>query len=308
MNLSPQAREKVSPVTTDRQRINEIISQLRSAKALIQQDEKEYYNEEEDQQTMDQYYKTIDFDSSDYNAIIQSLTQLIKETHNNQVRYDPSEYVYPWVDLRPDGNLISIYSGQTRDPEETILEDHLTSIKREEALKLVSDHNQKHLLSTLQQISKDLKFNCEHSVPQSWFNEREPMRGDIHHLFTCDPVCNSIRSNYPYHDFLDYNPNAIDGQRIEEACGKSEEERFEPEYGKGTVARAMLYFMMRYPNEIESSHRESIDIDLLIEWHQQFPPDLYEKHRNRAIYEIQGNRNPFIDFPEILTQPFTISI
>ncbi|MBP1970793.1 endonuclease I [Virgibacillus natechei] len=42
-------------------------------------------------------------------------------------------------------------------------------------------------------------------MPQSWFNEQEPMRGDLHHLFTCEPVCNSIRSNYTYHDFADYN-------------------------------------------------------------------------------------------------------
>jgi len=306
LNLSPQAREKVSPVTTDRQRINEILSQLKSTKALIQQDEKEYYNEEKDQQTIEEYYRTIEFDSSDYNEIIQSLAQLLKETHKNQVRYDPSEYVYPWVDLRPDGNLISVYSGKIKDAEEIILEDHLTSIKREEALKNVTDNNQNHFEFTLHQMNNDFKFNCEHVVPQSWFNEHEPMRGDIHHLFTCEPVCNSIRSNYPYHDFSDYNPDEIDAQRIEEACGKADNERFEPEYGKGTVARAMLYFLMRYPDGIEQSHKESIDLDLLVGWHQLFPPDLYEKHRNQAIYEIQGNRNPFIDFPEILNQPFMI--
>lgn len=307
MSLSPEVREKVSPVSTDKQRINEILSQLRTTKALIKQNEQEYYNEEMDQQAIEQYYTSIEFGSSDYNETIHSLTQLLSETHKKQVRYDPSEYVYPWVDLRPDGNLMSIYSGKKKDAEETILEDHLTSIKREEALKKVTaNHNAKQFELTLHQISNDFKFNCEHCVPQSWFNEREPMRGDIHHLFTCEPTCNSIRSNYPYHDFSDYNPDEIAARRIEEACGKAEEELFEPEYGKGTVARAMLYFLVRYPDEIESSHKKEIDMDLLMEWHQQFPPDLYEKHRNQAIYEIQGNRNPFIDFPEILNQPFNI--
>lgn len=37
---------------------------------------------------------------------------------------------------------------------------------------------------------------------------------------------------------------------------------------------------------------------VLLEWHQKFPVSLYEKHRNLAIYDLQGNRNPFIDFPE----------
>lgn len=28
-----------------------------------------------------------------------------------------------------------------------------------------------------------LPFTCEYVVPRSWFDEREPMRGDLHHLF-----------------------------------------------------------------------------------------------------------------------------
>jgi endonuclease I len=37
----------------------------------------------------------------------------------------------------------------------------------------------------------------------------------------------------------------------------------------------------------------------LLKWNRDFPVTVYEKHRNLAIYEIQGNRNPFIDFPEL---------
>src|SRR5699024_7977163 len=110
------------------------------------------------------------------------------------------------------------------------------------------------------------------------------------------------RSNYPYYDFADYNPQIIGNQRVEDTCGKAERNLFEPEYGKGTVARAMLYFLLRYPKEIEPSYKEEIDIDLLLDWHQQFPPDIYEKHRNQSIYEIQGNHNPFIDFPDKMNQ------
>ncbi|MCE0446644.1 endonuclease [Streptomyces tricolor] len=38
-------------------------------------------------------------------------------------------------------------------------------------------------------------------MPQSWFAKREPMRGDLHHLFACEPECNSFRGNIPYTDF-----------------------------------------------------------------------------------------------------------
>ena len=33
-------------------------------------------------------------------------------------------------------------------------------------------------------------------------------------------------------------------------------------------------------------------------WHEQEPVTLWEQHRNAAIFERQGNRNPFIDHPE----------
>jgi endonuclease G, mitochondrial len=35
----------------------------------------------------------------------------------------------------------------------------------------------------------------------------------------------------------------------------------------------------------------------LLNWHDQFPVDEYERHRNVAIFARQGNRNPLIDFP-----------
>lgn len=298
MILTDRQKEKLLPVTTDSQRISAVISQLTETKENIQKDEKMYYDEEKDKRTIEDYYRNIEFENPTDDEFIKALTPLLLETHTNKVRYDPSEYVYPWVDLRPDGNLISIYSGQKRRAEEVIKEDYETSLKRKEEAEKEMDTDKDRVTDQLALIENDFKYNCEHTVPQSWFNEQEPMRGDLHHLFTCDPVCNSIRSNYPYHDFAGYNPEGIKADRIEEACGKADGNLFEPEYGKGTVARAMLYFLIRYPDQIEQSHKAEVDTKLLLDWHQNYPPDLYEKHRNQAIYEIQGNRNPFIDFPE----------
>lgn len=41
---------------------------------------------------------------------------------------------------------------------------------------------------------------------------------------------------------------------------------------------------------------------MLLSWHEQNPPSLYERHRNQAIFERQGNGNPFIDHPEWATE------
>jgi endonuclease I len=42
-----------------------------------------------------------------------------------------------------------------------------------------------------------------------------------------------------------------------------------------------------------------MDFELLLSWHEDYPVSLYEKHRNAAIQELQGNRNPFIDYPNL---------
>ena len=37
---------------------------------------------------------------------------------------------------------------------------------------------------------------------------------------------------------------------------------------------------------------------MLLGWHGAEPVGEYERHRNAAIHERQGNRNPLIDHPE----------
>jgi endonuclease I len=81
-------------------------------------------------------------------------------------------------------------------------------------------------------------------------------------------------------------------------CGKSENNSFEPENNKGIVARAVLYFLVRYPGELSNHYATKEDINLLLSWHQAQAVTLFEKHRNQSIYKVQGNRNPFIDNPD----------
>ena len=117
------------------------------------------------------------------------------------------------------------------------------------------------------------------------------MRGDLHHLFACEPACNSSRGNSPYYDFPSYSPSAL---IIRSGCGMAEGGKFEPEYGKGIAARAVFYFYIRYKGII--SIDDKMDFEVLKKWDEQYPVGLYEKHRNAAIQELQGNRNPFIDY------------
>lgn len=239
-----------------------------------------YYDDETDNEMKKDYYSRIAFD----HYLKRNLTMLLQETHSNELGYTPHRFLYPWVDLQENGELKSLYSGKGMNPLSVIEEDLILHENREKG--------------RISVFSGGNLLNCEHVVPQSWFLKKEPMRGDLHHLFACEPSCNSSRSNYPYDDFQDYVPEArISG--VKDGCGKSDSGKFEPEYGKGIVARATLYFLTRYPNTIQ---QELTNLPLLLEWHNRFPVSRYEMHRNQAIQELQGNRNPFIDYPELVEQ------
>ena len=67
-----------------------------------------------------------------------------------------------------------------------------------------------------------------------------------------------------------------------------------PDHAKGNVARAMIYMHMQHKLPLIGP------LDLYQRWNQADPPDAEEKRRNDAIAELQGNRNPYIDKPELI--------
>lgn len=257
-----------------------------------------YYNEVDDRKARNMYYANVDLNGNS-EVLFGSLSQLVQATHKKRLRYSPSQYVYPWVDLHPDRKLRSIYSGIAFDPAEFIREDFRISQERVLEIRGIvtseSIPSAEQLEAAIDLLESRLPYNCEHVVPQSWFNKREPMRGDLHHLFACESRCNSFRGNIPYFDFADF------GEAVRDDCGKLLTNRFEPVHGKGSVARATMYFLLKYPGEINSNQREFEEdrIDILLDWHEDEPVTPYELHRNMAIFEQQGNRNPLIDFPEL---------
>ncbi|HEY1084626.1 MAG TPA: endonuclease, partial [Prosthecobacter sp.] len=267
-----------------------------SLSVLRESETRKYYDKAGDDEDRTAYYEGIDW-TQPGDALFARLSNLLKNTHKTQPRYRPAVEVYPWVDLQPNKKLRSIYSTEEFSPEEFIRRDFEIESAREARLAeflALEGLDSLELSQQLDALEASMPYNCEHVVPQSWFNKKEPMRGDLHHLFACESNCNSFRGNIPYYDF-DNNEEAFRSE-----CGRREEGKFEPEGGHGTVARATLYFLLRYPGVIGDASRElSGDrLGMLLEWHQNNPPGEYEKHRNQAIYAKQGNRNPLIDFPE----------
>ena len=262
-----------------------------------------YYDPDADREDRDAYYPD-DIDQLSGVDGYHVLHQLLRDSHIERPKYKSAKklYLYPWIDLRKDMTLKSIYSGMDVDPLEMILAD--IEIERKLDTRLaemmtegISAEDREEALDLLEAQSP---YNCEHVVCQSWYNKAEPMRGDLHHLFTCESNCNSYRSNIPYFDFPDFPSPEQESER--EECGKREDDKFEPFEGKGAVARATLYFLLRYPELIGDECRElqRERFEILKDWHKKDAPSEYEYHRNAAIYEIQGNRNPLIDYPDLV--------
>ena len=277
--------------------------------------EEVYYDEDKDRISIEEYYDGVPENGGEV-KLFTEYRKLLRRTHTTEFSYSRARHqvLYPYADVHADGKLRSIYSGISVSQSEVMLSelDYILSktkipLSKEAAgspgwIEYVLDYgDQIDLLETA------LHYNCEHVVPQSWFNKRQPMKADLHHLFTCDPKCNSYRSNFAYGDIPDYQPDMVDEDEaaIREDCGFQDDldgvRSFEPQDGKGAVARATLYFLLRYPGEIGDSDNEYDEkrIETLVEWHDKFKVSEYEKHRNRAIFLNQGNRNPLIDKPHL---------
>lgn len=141
-------------------------------------------------------------------------------------------------------------------------------------------------------------LNTEHTWPQSRFTGRfnkEMQKSDVHHLFPTDSQMNSHRSNLRFGNVID---EVEDLKCAQGKLGHQSEGGivFEaPDQHKGNVARAIFYFATRYQMKVSPAEEAALRT-----WNRQDPVDAAEMERNDNIEKIQGNRNPFIDFPDMI--------
>ncbi len=160
-------------------------------------------------------------------------------------------------------------------------------------------------------------YNREHSFPKSWFDDAAPMVTDLFHIVPTDGYVNGQRSNWPYGETSNPDWTSMNGsKRGNNSTSGYSGTIFEPidEY-KGDFARIYFYMATRYENVIPSWENNSTNSDvvldgttypvfedwclqLLIDWHNNDPLSQKEIDRNNDIYDIQNNRNPFVDHEE----------
>lgn len=151
-------------------------------------------------------------------------------------------------------------------------------------------------------------INREHVWAKSHggFADVLPMYADVHNLRPTDASVNEDRGAK---DFDNVQPNGT--QHSEAINCWYTDSAWEPgPKVKGQVARIIFYMATRYEGDDDEIDLELVDklnnyplplfgkLSTLLEWNNQYPPGDFERRRNERIYEIQQNRNPFIDNPE----------
>ncbi|MFQ3213462.1 MAG: endonuclease I [Marivirga sp.] len=166
------------------------------------------------------------------------------------------------------------------------------------------------------------KYNREHTFPQSWFNSASTPRSDAHMVLPTDKKMNSERGNLPYGETNGSEISSEDGNGAKKGSNTTNGYSgtiFEPaDEFKGDIARIYFYMATRYEVDIDAWDTNSTEaaivlngtnsqvyedwaLNMLINWHQNDPVSEKEINRNEAVYDFQGNRNPFIDHPEWVT-------
>lgn len=158
---------------------------------------------------------------------------------------------------------------------------------------------------------------------------------DLHHLVPSDGAANNAKSNHPLGEYqsgmtlswpTETKTNTsgityVEADNTADHTGSwshvwktsSNTYVFEPaDEFKGDFARMYIYLVCAYEGDLNWQTTDNTMFSngannytviapdakaLLLKWHRQDPVSDKERLRNNAVQSIQGNRNPFIDYP-----------
>ena len=160
-------------------------------------------------------------------------------------------------------------------------------------------------------------WNKEHVCCQSWLGSG-PMVSDMFNVYPTDARINNLRSNYPYGVVSSFSGFSKDpdhhglgklGTSVTSGVGTV----YEPDDRyKGDFARTFFYMVARYRDKVLNSGNgatmftsnptdlTSYSLNFLLAWHRNDPVSQKEIDRNQGVYGEQNNRNPFIDYPDLV--------
>lgn len=215
----------------------------------------------------DEYYSDINF-NVESSILFDSLKDLVNDGFT-AYEYGEARYILQYTDEYINGNgyLFGTYNGKMIEPK----------------------------------WDKGATWNREHLWPASRLpsgthsNDKADEGSDLFNLRVSDSGINSSRSNDYYSEKGDggYFPNVSGGQGDH----------------RGDVARSIFYMGLKYadlglkvvenPRYDKGNIFEMGKLSTLLKRNKEDPVSKWEMQRNERIYEYQGNRNPFVDYPDL---------
>lgn len=221
----------------------------------------------------DDYYASVENLTTDGASFRSSLASLITSTHKSQPSYSGLMDVFPDTDANPENEneMLWFYTGT---------------------------------------VAKS-GTNREHVWPKDGgkaFPAESQTGSDAHHLRPTDQQLNSSRGSLSFGEVAQTAGNIVKeygSTTYDNLCYRTSQ-YFYPGVGyRGATARILMYVQTRWGDSYnlqfvlgDGNCKTIGDIATLMKWHLEEPVTEAEILRNKAVYKIQGNRNPFIDHPE----------
>lgn len=158
-------------------------------------------------------------------------------------------------------------------------------------------------------------MNIEHSFPKSWWGGSSSVSAykDLFNLMPCESGINTTKSNFAMGKVTgNIKGNGYTKVGTGPTSPGNNANLWEPDdQWKGDFARGYFYMVTTYSHltwvsngldMLENNDWPTMQewaYTLLLEWAKNDPVDEIEKKRNDAVYGIQQNRNPFVDFPNL---------
>lgn len=225
------------------------------------------------------YYQGVNFETKNDDELIKSLRKVTREKHTAYTSYNEVKYHLTETDKLDNGKLWGMYNGEEFQPKWTG----------------GRPWNREHVW-----------VNSRLGVERVKSGERT-LASDLHNLRVCNSAVNSERNNFFYvardksdNYFPDNSPAQLASRR-----------KYFPSYKHGGDAIRILLYMIIHYSELNFAVKEPFgmtyvpegafigNVDDFAYLLKKDPVDQFEINRNNRIQKIQGNRNPFIDHPEI---------
>ncbi|CAB9516744.1 expressed unknown protein [Seminavis robusta] len=154
-----------------------------------------------------------------------------------------------------------------------------------------------------------LYWGAERLWPQNrGYDSFSPAFTDVHHIKPAKSTVLMSKGNLSFGmcDTVEFQTECVVPATTETASDTAQDGKIwtPPERFRGEIARALFYMDLRYQQLnlqdcgpfVNSMGYKS----QLLEWHDAYPPTEDELFRNdKACFRWQGNRNPFVDYPEL---------